>query len=1103
MEKHTRWYKDSIIYSLHIHSFFDSTGNGIGDINGLIQKLDYLEDLGINCISLLPFYPSPLRDDGYDITDFCDVHPDYGTLAHFEALLREAHQRGIRIVIDVIMNHTSVEHPWFQRARRAAAGSAERDFYVWSDNRDEYPDASVIFKDYESSNWAWDTVAGAYYWHRFYSHQADLNYDHPDVRAEMLKVIDFWFDLGVDGIRLSSVMYTARQSGTNCENLPAVHQYLRELRKYVDSRHADKILLAEANLWPEEAAEYFGQGDECHVNSHFPLMPRLFMALLTEDRYPILDIIEQTPEVPGDCQWALFLRNHDDLMLSMVTEEERDYLTRMLAQDQGARINQGIRRRLAPLLGNDRRKMELLNFLLFSLAGSPVIYYGDEIGMGDNIYLSDRNGMRTPMQWSSNQNAGFSTANPQKLMLPVIRDPLYRYEAVNVEVQQDNAASLLWWMKNLIAMRKHLKALGNGSTTFLNAANSKVLAFLRLHEGESLLVLCNLSKFTQALTLDLSAYQGVEPMEVFSQNKFFAIGEEPYRFTLAPYSYHWFVLEQPEASESAPKDRIVADMESGVNWPQFFDNYAARRHFEKKILPGYMRLCRWFSGKSRRLVSIDIPRYPMVTAGAQGNYLLNIVVRYTDGMPETYFLPVTFITQAEVIVHYLKNELSAVVCYLKTPLAEGIIVDAIYEADFRNELLWLIQNNREISLQEGYLKFEAGKILSEAPLAKGQISSQVLRAEQSNTSVIYNDRFFFKIYRKLDTDINPDLELVRFLSEQTGFTHAPSYGGGIQYSNLSEKSYTILGLLQNKIPNQGEAWTAMLAGLGTYYEQVLGYAGRQSAQPPVTHQRRMYFEDFPEVMQQFIGREVYDRVVLLAQRTAEMHIALASEAASEEDFAPEAFTEYYQRSIYSGHRKLVSEKLRALEQKISTFDAGAAAEAREILAMEADILAAFSRIFSHRIDTVKTRIHGDYHLGQVLFDGSDFFIIDFEGEPMLPISERRLKKTPLKDVAGMIRSFHYAAYGQLLLSNRYKAEDMPVLEDWAQLWFHYISQSYFTAYLHRAEGQPFLPREEADLQTVLRSYLLEKAIYEVGYEMNARPAWVRIPLRGVKYVMGM
>src|SRR6266576_637111 len=487
------WYKDAVIYELHVKTFCDSDGDGMGDFRGLIQKLDYLQELGVTAIWLLPFYPSPLRDDGYDIADYFDVNPNFGTLDDFRAFLDAAHQRNLRVITELVINHTSDQNPWFQKSRRAVAAEAGaagvidpgyKDFYVWSDTPEKFKDARIIFKDFETSNWAWDPVAKAYYWHRFYSHQPDLNFAHPAVKQAIFEAVDFWLDMGVDGLRLDAVPYLFEREGTTCENLPETHLFLKELRRHIDQKYRNRMLLAEANQWPEEAVTYFGAGDECHMAFHFPVMPRIFMSVHMEDRFPIVDILNQTPEIPANSQWTLFLRNHDELTLEMVTDEDRDYMYKVYATDPKARLNLGIRRRLTPLLGGNRRKIELLNALLFSLPGTPVIYYGDEIGMGDNFYLGDRNGVRTPMQWSADRNAGFSRANPQRLYLPVIIDPEYRYEAVNVEAQENNRHSLLWWMKRLISFRKRSKVFGRGSLEFLPSENRKVLAFVRRYQDE-------------------------------------------------------------------------------------------------------------------------------------------------------------------------------------------------------------------------------------------------------------------------------------------------------------------------------------------------------------------------------------------------------------------------------------------------------------------------------------------------------------------------------------------------------------------------------------------------------------------------------------------
>ncbi|MFO7460266.1 MAG: maltose alpha-D-glucosyltransferase, partial [Desulfatiglandales bacterium] len=500
------WYKDAVIYQVHVKAFCDSDGDGVGDFKGLTSKLDYLQDLGVTAIWLLPFCPSPMKDDGYDIADYMGIHPEYGTLGDFRVFLREAHRRNLSVITELVVNHTSDQHPWFQKARRARSGNRWRDFYVWSDTPDLYKETRIIFQDFETSNWSWDRVAKAYYWHRFYSHQPDLNYENPQVQSAILKVLDHWLDMGVDGLRLDAVPYLYEREGTNCENLPETHAFLKRMRAHVDGKFENRMLLGEANQWPEDASAYFGEGDECHMAFHFPLMPRMFMAIRMEDRFPIVDILAQTPTIPEVCQWAIFLRNHDELTLEMVTDEERDYMYRVYAQDPRARINLGIRRRLAPLLANNRRRIELMSSLLCSMPGTPVLYYGDEIGMGDNVYLGDRNGVRTPMQWSADRNAGFSRSNPQKLYLPIIIDPEYHYETINVEAQQANHQSLLWWMKRLIALRKRFKPFCRGAIDFLDPENYKILAFIRRYEEEQVLVVANLSRFVQYVELDLSAY---------------------------------------------------------------------------------------------------------------------------------------------------------------------------------------------------------------------------------------------------------------------------------------------------------------------------------------------------------------------------------------------------------------------------------------------------------------------------------------------------------------------------------------------------------------------------------------------------------------------
>ncbi|HXH28449.1 MAG TPA: maltose alpha-D-glucosyltransferase, partial [Candidatus Polarisedimenticolia bacterium] len=627
------WYKDAVIYELHVRAFHDADGDGIGDFRGLTRKLDYLQELGVTALWLLPFYPSPLRDDGYDISDYCDVHPTYGTLRDFEIFLDAAHRRGLRVITELVINHTSDQHPWFQRARHARRGTPERDFYVWSDTADRYADARVIFKDFEQSNWRYDAVAGAYYWHRFYSHQPDLNFDNPAVRKAVFQVLDFWLAMGVDGMRLDAVPYLYEREGTDCENLPETHAFLKDLRRHIDRTYTDRMLLAEANQWPDDAAAYFGDGDECHLNFHFPLMPRMFMAIHKEDRFPVIDILQETPKIADSAQWALFLRNHDELTLEMVTDEERDYMYRVYAHERQARVNLGIRRRLAPLLGNGRRRIELMNGLLLSLPGTPVIYYGDEIGMGDNIYLGDRNGVRTPMQWSTDRNGGFSRANPQSLYLPVIIDPEYHYETTNVEAQHNNSHSLLWWMRKVIAVRKRFHAFGRGAIEFLYPDNHRILAFIRRHEEESILVVANLSRFVQHAHLDLSADQGKTPVEIFGRTEFPPVTESPYPLALSGHAFYWFQLITPRAAEVKTEGDLPRLALRG-GWEDLLAE--GNRERLEAILPGYMRGRRWFGGKAKGIDAAEITDALAVPFADRTAYVLLVSISYTDAEPETY-----------------------------------------------------------------------------------------------------------------------------------------------------------------------------------------------------------------------------------------------------------------------------------------------------------------------------------------------------------------------------------------------------------------------------------------------------------------------------------
>lgn len=1088
----TQWYKDAIIYELSVRAFFDSNGDGIGDFPGLIRRLDYLEDLGINTLWLLPFYPSPMRDDGYDVTDYCDVHPDYGTLSDFKAFLKEAHRRGMRVITELILNHTSDQHPWFKKSRKSRAGSRIRDYYVWNETPDKYSDArTLLIADEDKSNWTWDTEAKAYYWHRFSRYLPELNFENPEVQLEIIKVADFWLKTGVDGFRLPSIPFLFEEEGTNCENLPQTHSFVKKLRAHIDKNYENRILVAEANLWPEDAASYFGDGDECHMAFHYPLMPRLFLALRTEDNYPVVDIIEQTPAIPQNVQWALFLRNHDELALEMVTDEEKDYLFKAYAVDPHSKFNVGINRRLAPLLGNDRRKIELLHVILFSLPGSPVMYYGDEIGMGDNVYLGGRSGVRTPMQWNMNSNAGFSEANPQKLYLPVINDPVYRHESVNVRAQEENHSSLIWWMKNIIAMRKRLSAFGRGNLKFIDTSNSKVIAFSRSYENQCIIVVVNLSQFSQGVTLDLREFKDSDITEAFSQNRFKNIGEGDYYITIGPYGYFWFQVDSVDKKEKEASGEL-ATLRSDLSWERLFNNYNEVRTIERKILQPFLKKCRWFVGKAKSISKTGFHKVIPVKVDDQTHYLTIVEVHYVQGLPELYFLPMTFIP-SDYIIEKVEYTVQSVICRAEIQEEAGFIVDSSYDKAFRDYLFTSMIKNVELREEDGVLEFKSS-VFSKINGSK-EVDSKLLKSDQSNTAIIYNDKYFLKFYRKIEKEINPDLEIIRFLSEHTNFRNSPKYAGSIEFSDNDGGTY-VFGLMQEKVEHQGDAWVMTVDSVGRFYERVM-VSPKKDKLPPLINRPLLKFEEAPEVIQELIGRGFYERIVRLGQRTAEMHLALASDT-SNPAFEPESFTANYQRSMYSSLRKLVRDRFGLLEKTIPKLSAEVQALAKKVLKLEDNILECFSEIHKIRINALKTRIHGDFHLGQVLFTGKDFVIIDFEGEPGLSFSERRLKRNPLKDVAGMMRSIHYAAFGKILLNENYRDRDLELLEAWAEQWQHYVNRFYLRAYMDYKGVNEDLSHES---DVLIRTFLLEKAVYELGYELNARPDWVIVPLRGIDYIM--
>ncbi len=1091
------WYKDAIIYELHVKTFYDKNGDGIGDFKGLTEKLDYLESLGVNAIWLLPFFPSPLKDDGYDISDYYGIHPHYGNMRDFKNFLKEAHLREMKVIIELVLNHTSDQHKWFQRARKKDAPKRWRDFYVWSDKPDKYLDARIIFQDFETSNWTRDPENEKFFWHRFYSHQPDLNYDNPAVQKEILKIIDFWMKMGVDGMRLDAVPYLFEREGTNCENLPESIDFLKKLRAHVDRNYQNRMILAEANQWPEDAILYFGDGDACHMAFHFPLMPRMFMALRMEDRFPIIDILEQTPPIPDNCQWAIFLRNHDELTLEMVTDEERDYMYRVYARDKTARINLGIRRRLAPLLENHRRKMEIMKFLLFSLPGTPTLYYGDEIAMGDNHFLGDRDGVRTPMQWSADRNAGFSRANPQRLYLPVIIDPAYHYETVNVENQEQNQTSFLWWVKRVIGMRKNYKAFGRGTIEFLHPDNPKILAFLRKYGDETILVVINLSRFSQVAELDLSPYAGYTPIEVFSKNPFPVIQEKPYIMTLGFHNYFWFVLKKVEEVLPEKKAREIPLIKSRLDWMKLFSS-RVRTKIEGEILPQFLMEQRWFGSKSEKILKINITE--IIPVHNQNSMSISLIIRvnYYAKAEEYYHIPLSFL-DTEQAKELLKERPQSVLFQYQSSKQDGIVYDATLDSSFHQTLLQLIARRRTIPAAEGKIKAYPGKYFRKVRNLIGKLEhSQLIATEQSNSSIVYARQLIFKLFRRLDEGINPDLEIVEYITEKTDFKNVPAFAGALEY-NKKDDSHITLGILSPFIPNEGNAWDYAQDYLINYYEKVLSQLCQKEKLPLLP---ASIFEktekDVPELIQELIGAHFIEMFYLLGKRTAELHNGLGS-ITQDLIFKPESFSLLYQRSVFQSIQSLVKRVFRSLRKKTSSYPEAIQEILKEVLLSEPKIIKQCQKIKSYKINAKKIRIHGDYHLGQVLFTGNDFYIFDFEGEPAKPLGERRLKHCPLKDVAGMLRSFYYAAFAPLIQEKI--SGDCSALEHWARLWTFYMSKVFLNAYLEYIETS-LLPENESEIKKLLTIYLLEKAVYEVGYEMGNRPDWLPVALKGLLFEVG-
>jgi len=1062
-----QWYRDAIIYQLHVKSFHDANGDGIGDFPGLIAKLDYIVSLGVNVIWLLPFYPSPRLDDGYDISEYKAVHPDYGTIADVKRFIRAAHERGIRVVTELVINHTSDQHPWFQRARLAKPGSPHRNYYVWSDNDQLYSGTRIIFLDTERSNWTWDATAGAYFWHRFYSHQPDLNFDNPAVIRAVLGVMRFWLDLGVDGLRLDAVPYLIERDGTSNENLPETHAVLKRIRAELDASFPDRMLLAEANMWPEDTQAYFGEGDECHMAFHFPLMPRMYMAIAQEDRFPITDIMRQTPDIPEGCQWAIFLRNHDELTLEMVTDKERDYLWNFYATDKRARINLGIRRRLAPLLERDRRRIELMNSLLLSMPGTPVIYYGDELGMGDNIFLGDRDGVRTPMQWSPDRNGGFSRADPASLVLPPIMDPLYGFEAVNVEAQARDPHSLLNWTRRILAVRKEHQAFGRGSLRFLYPKNRKAFAYLREHDGETILCVANLSRSAQAFELDLSEFAGRHPVELLGNSVFPAIGQLTYLITLPPYGFYWFVLAQDAQVPSwhAQTPEPMPDYTTFVlrGGPDEMITPQSRREFETAILPPYLLKRRWFAAKDRALDETKVAFTARIGGGREAA-LMAVEARH-DGGTERYQLPLGIGWDDEISAA-LPQQMA--LARVRRGRRTGFLTDAFSLPSFVHELLALLKAGGTVKSTVGEIQFrptaafDAVQVHPDDPV-------RWLSAEQSNSSVIVDHKVMLKLFRWLAPGRHPEAEMSRLLTER-GFRNAPALLGEIVHAP-SEGEEEVMAVVQAFIPGEGDAWEWTAAYLGRVIDEMLR-------------------EDV-DLESQLAIYEAFSRT--LGQRLGEMHVVLAQPAV-DPAFAPERADRRQVERWRERIRGRVETACANLEKAAAHLPPEEGEIAESIVSRRGEILGLVDRLCDAGEGSLLHRVHGDFHLGQVLVASGDVMIIDFEGEPAQPLSERRAKDSGWRDVAGILRSLDYAlAAGVRTVAAAGQAGRYEVL---AQAFASAMPAALLAGYREAiAEGPA--SEDGTDGGGLLDLFMLEKAAYEVNYEVGNRPDWLAVPLRGL------
>jgi maltose alpha-D-glucosyltransferase/alpha-amylase len=1088
-----QWYQDAVIYELHIKAYADANGDGIGDFRGLTEHLDHVQSLGVNTIWLLPFYPSPQRDDGYDVSNYEDVHPSYGTLDDFRAFVVEAHRRGLRVITELVVNHTSDQHAWFQAARKAPKGSPERNFYVWSDDNTLYSGTRIIFNDTEKSNWTWDEVAQQYFWHRFFRHQPDLNFDNPAVLDAVLKAMEFWLEMGVDGFRLDAIPYLIERDGTSNENLRETHDVIKAIRARIEAKYPGRLLLAEANMWPEDVREYFGDGDECQMAYHFPLMPRMYMAIAQEDRHPIVEILAQTPDIPDNCQWAVFLRNHDELTLEMVTSKERDYMYRMYASDARARINLGIRRRLAPLLENDRARIELMNGLLLSMPGTPVLYYGDEIGMGDNIFLGDRDGVRTPMQWTSDRNGGFSRADPQRLYLPPIQDPIYGFEAVNVEAQARELSSLMSWTKRLLAVRSGTQAFGRGRFTMLHPGNRKVLAYVREYADDVILCVFNVSRVAQPVELALEAYKGRVPVEMMGRSPFPPIGDLPYLLTLPAYGFFWFRLATDAVPPQWHAERLaVEDLPVLVlfdDWNSFFRSKVVpwrmgiaektRQQFERELMPRFMLRQRWYAAKAEPLERTTIAAHAVLESGAS-QWLLALLDTQGPDQPARYFAPLVIAFEDDD-EERARSLAPLAVTKVRQQATMGVLADAMGDEAFCRAVVQAIGARREMPADGGSVHFiptgAYGTVAGDALAA----ATPLHRLTTSSNSIsLVGDRLFLKCYRRLHGGPSPEVEMGRFLTDVAHYEHAVPVAGSVEF-HAKDGAIWVLALLQAQVSNQGDAWTFTVDQLARLLEL-----------------QRNVDADLQAGMDAMASR-----VQVLARRVAELHLALAQRHGLA-DFDPEPIAATDVQAWSSAVRLECERTFDLLARRRSSLSEPLADLATRIAGARAALDERITQAAKAPLAGLKTRLHGDLHLQQVLIDRDDFLIIDFEGEPQRTLDERRKKHCALRDVAGMLRSFDYArhtALHQTAQGSVELAHYTPIARRWEQGMRGAFLQTYREVVV--AGGLYAGDAAFEGALALLNLFELEKALYELRYELDNRPDWVGVPLAGIAALAGI